>query len=159
MGHAKNPGKEISVERKNALAALRYAGYSQEQCAKILRMGYAQVNALVRKMPPIPEDVEKIKKGLAGKVWNNADRALDAMTDEKLMDSSAAQLSIIAATQIDKGLLLEGKATQIVDYRAINEEMECLDAEYVELQRKIAELEAPVEPMARGSNGQFLPEE
>lgn len=163
MAKNRASGNQISPARKNALAALIVAGYSQGECAKILRMGAGTIQVLRKKLAPLPRDVDRIKKGLAAKKWSIADRACDAIDDAKLLASNAYTLSMISAVNQDKALHLEGKASVIIDYQELSETSRVIDVEVVELERKINDLMAPTPPRTtesqmrpRGKGGQFL---
>ena len=133
-------GKQIDAARVDALHGLLAAGYSQRACVKMLRLSSHTVNALARKVPPCAEKVAAIKNGLAAKKWDVADRSSDAITDDKLLKMNAYQLSMISAINTDKALLLEGKATIIVNYQEIKGDIIDIDAKILAAEQEIAEL-------------------
>jgi len=133
-------GTQITPARKDALRGLMAAGYSRDECCKILRMGSHTYSVLKRQNAPLVERVVRIKKGLAAKKWDIADRASDATTDVKLQALNAYQLAMVSAINIDKALLLEGKATVIVDYKELSKNIIDVDATILDLENQIKEL-------------------
>lgn len=143
MGKGKRTGERVTIARQDALHGLIAAGYSHAECVKILRMGDGTVCALRKKPPVDSERVEAIKRGIAGKIWRTADDANDSLTPEKLEEMSAYQLAMIQAVMIDKALLLEGKATCIINFQDVSKSIIDVDAEITELEGQIKRLEAP----------------
>jgi len=141
MPSGKSTGEKIDPARQNALYALMLAGYTREECCRILHIGAATITALRKKRPPSPALVEQIKKNLVSKVWETADRANNAISDDKLEEMNAYQLATIQAIQIDKALLLEGRATHIVDIKGITKAIDIVDAEIVELEKELRLIE------------------
>jgi hypothetical protein len=135
-------GEKIIPSRQDAFHALILAGYSRDESCKILRMGGDVANVLKRKQPPHPDRVVAIKKGLAAKHVDVSDRALDATTDDKLQAMDALQLAKISGIHDDKALLLEGRATVIINYNDLSNDMKVIEAEIVEQEKKIKQLES-----------------
>lgn len=105
-------GAQISDQVRDSISAMLASGYSHMHISRKLAVARGTVAAQDKRAGP-PTLKEAIKKGMGDKFAQTADNALEAITPKKLLDSSAAQLSIIAATAVDKMLLLDGKPTQI----------------------------------------------
>lgn len=140
MSDAPHTGNQINPDRKQVVIGLLHAGYTVERIAKALKMSPNSIVALKSKKDEIvaADKLDSIKKGLAAKFWQKADNSLNNITDEKLLKLNADRLAVTAAILTEKALLMEGKATNIVDYRALSEDIIDVDAQIVELEKKVA---------------------
>ena len=117
MQTKRNPeftGTQVSESTKAMISAMVDADYGNMVIIKELKVSPQTIAAQIKRGDlTAPRLVESIKKGIGAKLTRTADRALDHITDAKLERSSAHQLAVIAAINIDKMLLLDGKPTQI----------------------------------------------
>ena len=67
---------------------------------------------------------EHIKKALSADLYITAQRSLDAITDDRLLEVNAYQNAIITATLIDKARLIDGSSTQIISVRTVVNDLE-----------------------------------
>jgi transposase-like protein len=96
-GNIKRTARELGLPRKTVCTWSQGRGISEE----------------VKRMSEDPE----VRKELAGKFKQTANRALDALTDEKLAGASAKDLALVAGIATDKSELLQGRATQVTVHR------------------------------------------
>lgn len=140
MSDTPHTGNQVPPDRKQIVVGLLQAGLPIEKIAKALKMSNSTVIALKNKKDEIvaPDTLVSIKKGLAAKFWQKADNSLNNITDDKLATLKADRLAVTAAILTEKALLMEGKATNIVDYRALSDDIIDVDAQIVALEAKVA---------------------
>ena len=124
----------LPIAQQLAIKALLSAGKSERHTAVLSGVSRDTVRAVNKRKDLDPQTVDRIKNGLAGKLYTTADRSIDSITDEKLEKSSAVQSMTTAAIAIDKARLIEGKATSRTEYvnaddQAINDEIARLEGE------------------------------
>lgn len=115
-------GKRYTFAQKLAVRSLLQAGMSPSEIQKEEGMDASTVyNVMKDKRVEIlaQKQVEEIKRSLVGMTYGNSFRAQQAITDEKLSNSSALQLMTISAIGIDKGRLMEGLSTENVSFRGV----------------------------------------
>ncbi len=120
-------GKRYTTARKLAVRALAETGMSVSEIARQEGMARPSVYNVIRdsKFELLPKSkVDMIKNALVGNTYANAYRAQDAITDEKLTQSSALQLMTISAIGIEKGRLMEGMSTDNVAFRGVTQSIE-----------------------------------
>lgn len=118
--------------RKLALKALLAAGYSPKTASKALKMSELDTTLAIRKRnPPDLETTASVKKGVARKLYQRLDHCIDAITDKKIMDSTAYQLSGMIGLLLQNARLAEGESTSnvaivnwIVEASRLNEKKE-----------------------------------
>lgn len=120
------------------------AGYSLKKISKMCGVSIETVRTIKASNKYDRALIEALKKGLADKYYRVADKALNAISDSKLANSSAPQLILTAATATDKARLIEGQATARVEF---------MNAADRELQDEIAQLEGE---LAAWQNGDIV---
>ena len=138
--------KQIPDEVREKVKILTAQGYSVRTIANRVSLDKNTVNRIQHEIDNLGQlrDIEKRK--MAKKLWNQANRMFNFITDRKLKRTAASSLFISIATAIDKALLLVGEAT---DRFALKTEPE-LNKELNELQAAEKELkEAWLRAMAK----------
>jgi hypothetical protein len=125
---------KLPIAQQLAIKALLSTGKSERQTALLSGVSRASVHAVDKRKDLDPEVVNRIKAGLASKLYDVADRSLDHITDDKMGKSTSVQLMTTAAIGIDKARLIEGKTTSRTEYvnasdQAINDEIARLEGE------------------------------
>lgn len=124
----------LPIAQQLAIKALLETGKSERHTARLSGVSRETVRAVKVSNNLDPQAVDRIKSGLAGKLYNTADRSIDSITNDKLKHSSAVQAMTTAAIAIDKARLIEGKATSRTEYvnasdKEINDEIARLEGE------------------------------
>lgn len=133
-------GNRYTVARKLAVKALLESGKSPTQIAKSEGIHRTTVYDVMKdkKFELLSsEQVHKIKSSLVGNTYANAFRAQDAISDEKLSQSSALQLMTISAIGIEKGRLMENLSTDNVSFRGISQS---IDDDRAKIMKRMAEI-------------------
>lgn len=137
-------GSTVDPSTKAVIGAMSAANIPVETIARSVSKAPGTVYAVIRQEAPLPALVGDIKKGLAGKLYQKGDKCLDAITDDKLQESSAYQLTGMASMHIEKALLIEGQPTQIVKHMEsdikLNNEIERLQAELSQIEGNIIDV-------------------
>lgn len=143
---------KLPTAQQLAIKALLESGHSERSTAKLSGVSRETVRAVQRAKNLDPQQVDRIKAGLAGKLYDTADRSIDSITDEKLQRSTAVQAMTTAAIAIDKARLIEGKATARTEY---------VDASDKEIADEIGRLEGELAKWERGEivNAEGIEEE
>jgi hypothetical protein len=128
----KYTGERLSPVRAYGIRALVEAGVSQREIARKEHVSTNTVQAIKYSDRFDANRVEAIKKNLSASWYTTAGRSLERITDQKLDQSSAAQLAVISAVATDKARLIEGKATSRTEYA---------DKSDLEIQAEIKKLE------------------
>jgi carboxylesterase type B len=141
---------KLPLAQQLAAKALLESGKSERQTAKLSKISREAVRAIKECKSLDPEQVDRIKKGLAAKFYDVADRSIDNITDDKLKNAQPSQLIMTAGIATDKARLIEGKATSRTEY---------VDASDQELNDEIARLEGELTGWKDGSivNGEAVP--
>jgi hypothetical protein len=121
------------------------AGASERMAAKKAGVSRETVRAINKCKTLDMEVVDRIKKGLAAKFYDVADRSLDNISDSKLEHAQPSQLIMTAGIATDKARLIEGKATSRTEY---------VDATDKQIQEEIAALEKELQDL--GATGEIL---
>ena len=127
-------GDRIAPARAYAIRALVESGMTKKEIAKREHISPNTIRAIQKSDKFDPQRVEHIKQNLAANWYQTADRAINAITDAKLEQSTALQLGTLGAISTDKARLIEGKATVRTEYvdssdQAINDEIARLEGE------------------------------
>jgi len=133
-------GNRYTVARKLAVRALAESGMSITKIAKQEGMSRPNVYSVMKdkSFELLPKSkVDAIKNALVGMTYANAHRAQDAISDEKLSQSSALQLMTISAIGIEKGRLMENLSTDNVSFRGVTQSIE---DDRAKVMKRIAEL-------------------
>jgi hypothetical protein len=120
-------GKRYSPARKLAVRALAETGMSFTEIAKQEGMSRPNVYSVMKDQKIsllAKQQVDAIKNSLVGMTYANAHRAQDAITDEKLANSSALQLMTVSAIGIEKGRLMENLSTDNVSFRGVSQSID-----------------------------------
>ena len=130
----------LPLAQQLAIKALLDSGKSERSTAILSGVSRNTVRAVNKCTTLDPARVDTIKQGLAGKLYNTADRSIDSISDDKLEKSSAVQAMTTAAIAIDKARLIEGKATSRTEFvdssdQEINDEIARLEGELGAYQR------------------------
>lgn len=125
---------KLPIAQQLAVKALLESGKSERHTSKLAKVSRATVRAVNKCKSLDPQLVDRIKLGLASKLYEVADRSLDHITDDKMEKSTSVQLMTTAAIGIDKARLIEGKSTSRTEFvdasdQAINDEIVRLEAE------------------------------
>ena len=118
------------------LAAFLNAGHSQSKIATTCNISRQAVNDYITRhyneLEPLVDTTDGLmamqSKHIAVKAMNQLTKVLDMQPKR----SDLVSLSTVAGTMIDKTLILQGKATQIVKYEDMGKELEELEAEIAE---------------------------
>lgn len=94
-----------------------------------------------RHMKELDELIQK-DNFLALKFKSKTFQALDALSQKKLSDASAAQLSVVAGVCVDKMRLLQEKSTANIAYADITADTQRLKADMQRLEKEIEEMVA-----------------
>lgn len=138
-------GNRYSPARKIAVKALAETGMSVTDIARQEGMSRPSVYNVIRdsKFELLPKSkVDMIKNALVGNTYANAYRAQDAITDEKLSNSSALQLMTISAIGIEKGRLMENLSTDNVSFRGISQS---IDEDRAKIMARFNDLDKQIE--------------
>ena len=140
---------KLPIAQQLAIKALLESGKSERQIAKLTKNSRTTIRAINKRVDLDPQLVDRIKVGLAGKLYHTADRSIDAITDDKLEKSTAVQAMTTAAIAIDKARLIEGKATSRTEY---------VDASDQEINDEIARIEGELQHWKDGDivNGEGI---
>lgn len=99
-----NPkGKRLSPHKALVAVALHEQGLSSRSAGKIAGCSPSSVSKYTRKKLVSAEQVEAVKRGLRDKFALLSDRALDGITDAKLEESSAVELTRVARDAAQMG--------------------------------------------------------
>jgi predicted transcriptional regulator len=92
-----NPkGKRLSAHKALVAVALREQGLSTRTAGKIAGVSPTSVSKYARHKLLPPGQVDAIKRGLQDRFAVLSNRALDEITDDKLKESSAVELTRVA---------------------------------------------------------------
>ena len=143
---------KLPITQQLATKALLESGASVRKAAKLSGLALDTVRAIRDCKTLDPDRVARIKEGMAGKLYDTANRSIDSITDDKLAKSTAVQAMTTAAIAIDKARLIEGKATARTEY---------VDATDQQINDEIARLEGELAGWKDGTlvNGQGVEEE
>jgi len=114
------------------IKALLEQGYSIAKCATMAGCSRDTVVAIKKSNKFDRAIVDSIKNHISGKFYKVADAAVNAITPEKLQNATPVQLITTAGIAIDKARLIEGDATQRIEFVGVVDD---------ELQGQIAALE------------------
>jgi hypothetical protein len=114
--YRKPNGKGIGEERSALIQALHSMGVPKSVIADKLDLSRTTVHFIAEAGINNPELVEQVKKRMSAKWWLLASNAVSAITAEKLMDSSAAQLAMVAGIATDKARLIDGEPTAFIGF-------------------------------------------
>lgn len=120
-------GNRYTVARKLGIRALAETGMSRTKIAKQEGIARSSVYDVMKdkSFELLPKTkVDAIKNSLVGMTYANAHRAQDAISDEKLSQSSALQLMTISAIGIEKGRLMDNLSTDNVSFRGVSQSIE-----------------------------------
>ena len=117
------------------------SGMSYSQIRARCDISPATISAIRKSEKFDPERVNRIKEGLATKLYTKVDLALDSITEDKLKMASAQQAMMTAAIGIDKARLIEGQVTSRLEF---------VNASDKELAGQIADLSAQLERLQSG---------
>jgi hypothetical protein len=147
--HYREPnGKNTPPSKIAAVLALSSLGMSQNAIAKVEKMSPQTVAVLVKQGDQHnPALVERIKKSLAAHWYVTAERGLQHITDDKLENSSAAQLAVISSIATEKALLADGKATARMEFvgmadQALQEEIMALESQVAAMKKNAITVDA-----------------
>jgi len=126
--------KQIPDEVRERVKILTAQGYSVRTISNRVSLGKNAVNKIQHEIDNLGQlrDIEKRK--MAQKLWNQANRMFNFITDRKLQKTAASSLFISIATVIDKALLLVGDVTERVGLSMPEIDQRLLD---IQEQRKI----------------------
>lgn len=122
-----------------AVRAMLEAGMSRSQIHAKVKISDETISVIKKSEKFDPERVRVIKDGLAAKIYEKVDLALDSIDKDKLIKATAQQAMMTAAIGIDKARLIEGEVTQRVEF--VNAADKDLAAEIAKLNEELARLE------------------
>lgn len=137
--YRKHTASKVSAATKQAIIALSRGNETQAEIIKRLHVSPSTVQAVLTAQAKWEDSktVETIRKGNAAFWWVTSRRALESITDEKLVRSSALQLGTLAAMATDKARLSEGLPTVRIEYQG--QEDEALQARIAQLEGVLAQ--------------------
>jgi hypothetical protein len=110
---------DVPPSKVASVLAMDQLGLSKVEMAAREKISRTTVYAILKQGDHLnPEVTEQVKKHLAAHYWVSAERSLQHITDEKLQKASANALMWTAGVATDKALLLEGKPTARVEFKA-----------------------------------------
>jgi len=137
---ARYTAHDVPLLIQQAVIAGREAGKSLRTLAKDTNLSVNTIRAILRQETPPSRMVERMKKGLAGKLYQVADMALDRVVEEGVIERLGGyQAMLVAGIAIDKARLVEGESTQNIDIRLITMKLEELAAEEKRLMAQLNE--------------------
>jgi DNA-binding CsgD family transcriptional regulator len=118
----KSHGNRYSLTKKLAIKALAESGVTPSEIAREEGIGRQTVydimkNERIKCLDP--KIVGSLKDSLKGYVYANAYRAQNKITEQKLDDMNAYQLTMISAVNIDKGRLMENMSTSNISVLSV----------------------------------------
>lgn len=135
LSNKKSNGNRLNHIEKVAIKSLLSIGKSGYSISKETGISQATIG-LIRKDPTIlpQHQVDAIKKGLTGNLYNTAHRAIETIDQEKLNQASALQLATVAGITIEKARLMENQSTSNVSmisaYTTITDSLNSLSNKY-----------------------------
>lgn len=100
--------ERIPHEKQVAVRTLQLAGYSDVKISKSVGVSRNTVHAIKLMLPANSTEVEHCKNAMLRECYGNAMRAQVRVTDQKLDEMNALQLTTIAGINIDKARDMEG---------------------------------------------------
>lgn len=134
-------GKRYTLTQKLAVKALLESGRTPTEIQRSENVDRSTVyNVMQDKRIELlaQGQVDRIKASLVGMTYGNAYRAQQAITDEKLSNSNALQLTTISAINIEKGRLMENLSTENVSFRGV---ATSIDEDRQKLMKRLDDLE------------------
>ncbi len=107
---------------------LKEIGYTEAQIVEVINLPKKEIKKALHDPQIDQDEIDKIKKGLSGRLWRKANDILNIITPEKLKFIDPAKLAVILGITLEKALLLDGKATKIVSYQELTGEILDIDA-------------------------------
>lgn len=141
-------GETVPVATREAIHAYRQGGDNLKTIAEKTSLSVNLVEAVLHLYPPSQPVVDKIKKGLAGKLYRTADNALDQIEPDSLQFMSPYQNMGIAGLAITNARVIEGLPTQIHDIQQTNLTLVQINKQETELVDKHPWLKDAIEVVA-----------
>lgn len=113
-------GETVAIATREAIHAYKQAGDTLKIIAEKTKLGINLIQAVLRLYPPSQPLVDKIKKGLAGKLYRVADNSLDQIEPDSLLSMSPYQNMGIAGLAITNARVIEGLPTEIHNIQQTN---------------------------------------
>jgi hypothetical protein len=107
-------GESVAEATREAIHAYKQAGDSLSTISKKTKLGVNLIQAVLHLYPPAQPVVDKIRKGLAGKLYRVADSAVNQIEPDSLQHMTPYQNMGIAGLAIQNARLIEGQSTQNV---------------------------------------------
>lgn len=131
----------VATAVKIASNALLKSGHSMRSIARDLNVSHTNVSNWSkdkRYQILAPDEVDQIRKSLAGNSYKIAHRIQAGMTDAKIEAATLSQLAVSQAILIEKGNLLSGMATSNLAFGSV---LQNIESDRQKLANSIAEIE------------------
>jgi hypothetical protein len=135
-------GNRYTNAQKIAIKSLHQAGLNPSEISRSEHIARSTVYQIIQneKIEIIAQDqVDKVKRSLQGMMLGNAYRSQNKISDEKLDDMNAYQLTMISAINVDKATLMDNRKDSnhqnIID--VANTKMDDIQKRLEELDKKM----------------------
>jgi hypothetical protein len=141
MGNAPATGHQMSELIQIGVIAMHQLGMIPQSIADVAGCARSTVVAILNNVELVEkytnqELVNKLKKSFPDRIFAKCNAVL-ANIDPDDPNVSQSQRAVIFGVLFDKYLLSTGRATQIIDYKAVTGEVTDIDAKIVELENKL----------------------